>query len=144
MVTPRRKRPELPGDEVARRLLLPKPQFLDKPRTGMDTSGLPHRKIHPDRDESYLRWLRFQDCAIKGRNGHECWSPDSMPRRQLSDAAHTGKAFSGRLKQSDRGCIPLCRFAHDEQERNMDAFDRKYGIDRFAVAAEHYARFRQD
>lgn len=116
----------------------------------MDTRELRFKKDHPHRDPEYLKWLRFQPCAIKGKTNqrtgvkHECWSPEYRPGVFLSDPCHTGKAYSGRLKRSDSGCIALCRHAHREQEGNMDRFDGDYGIERFALASELYARFQKE
>lgn len=59
----------------------------------------------------------------------------------LNDPMHCGKAYSGRLKRSDRDAITGCRHAHREQEPNMDRFDSDYGINRFELAAQFYARF---
>ncbi len=144
MTFPRRaSRPDLPGDELARCAAFPKPQFTSADNPPVDTRGLGHPKLHPDRDPAYRRWLRLQPCVIKGKRDHVCWSRTRCSGQPLSDSAHTGKAFSGRLKQSDSNCIPLCRLAHEEQERGMDAFDQKYGLDRFDVAREHNERYRR-
>lgn len=137
-----RPRPEMPGEELAREAKFAKPQYL-RPTEETDTRSLQFRKIHPDRDEDYRRWLRMQPCAIAGLfdantgQRHVCWHPDG----KFCDAAHAGKAYSGRLKRDDSGCIALCRHGHRLQESNMDAFDRRYGIDRHVIATRLYGAF---
>lgn len=145
----RRERPDLPHEEIARTAAFPKPHLRQKPEA-TDTTALQFRKIHPERDPEYLRWLRFQPCVAEGltnnRTGvaHVCWSPDMRGPRFVSDPMHCQKAMSGRLKQSDRGAIPGCRHLHRESEANMDRADADYGIDRFALADEFYARFLRE
>ncbi len=41
-----------------------------------------------------------------------------------------------RLKPHDRFCVPLCNEHHAEQEGRTKTFERKYGIDLWAIAAE--------
>lgn len=142
--------PEMPHEEFAKQAKFAKPQYGREPEA-TDTSSLTHRKIHPNRDEAYRRWLNGQPCAIKGKTDertgqpHICWSPEMRgPREYVSDAAHGGKAYSGKLKRDDSGCIPLCRHAHRLQENNMDSFDRRFGIDRHAIAEKLYAEFRDE
>lgn len=144
----RAPRPDAPGDDQARVARFAKPRFRREAEESIDTSELAHRKIHPARDEAYLRWLRTQPCAIAGMvdrdtdQPHVCWHPNQLSyRRFASDPAHTGKAYSGRLKRSDQEAIPLCRHAHNLQEDRMNAFDARFGVNRFSVAAEHFARF---
>jgi len=136
------------ADEAAALLTFPKQRFTEQPEESIDTRELQFRKIHPDRNDAYKKWLRFQLCAIKDlidsrtTQPHICWSPaKDQFNRYLSDPAHTGKAYSGKLKRNDSGCFPLCRIAHNLQEDRMNDFDQRYGIDRFAIAEEHFARF---
>ena len=113
--------------------------------TVIDTSALAYPKIHPKRDRRYLKWLRYRECAIKGKLNqrtdirHICYRPDGF-----CDPCHIAKALSGRLKVSDHLAIPLCRDAHWENESNMQRFDDDYGINRFELAAEYYARFLEE
>ncbi|HSY50423.1 MAG TPA: hypothetical protein VLC46_16545 [Thermoanaerobaculia bacterium] len=103
----------------------------------IDTRRLQIRKSHPEREPGFLAYLRTLPCAIEGHPLHaQCWNIDFGRNR----AAHCRKATSGRTKRTDRQAITLCDLAHDEQERDMDAFDRKYGINRFATAD---ARWRE-
>lgn len=141
------RRPELPHEEFARALAHPKPQYL-APAEPTDTRDLALRKIHPERDLGFLRWLHFKPCVIAGlvnrRTGqaHVCWSPERLTGgRYESDPMHTGKAYSGALKRSDRGAMPGCRHAHREQELNMDRFDADYGINRHEIAARLFAEY---
>jgi hypothetical protein len=136
----RAPRPDLPHDEFARQAALPKPQHREQSADQIDTRELALRKIHPDRDPGYRSFLRTKPCAVKGltdqRTGqvHVCWSPEQQGRFIPSDAAHTGKSYSGALKRHDSECFPLCRHGHRQQEDNMNDFDKRFGIDRFAIA----------
>lgn len=143
--------PPLPWDDAASKAAFPKPQTRRaKAGDQVDTRDLKHRKVHPDRDEAYKRWLRTQPCVIKGKTNkrtdvlHVCWHPDQVGPVIPSDPAHPSKAMSGRVKVSDSDCMPLCRHAHNEQEWKHERFDHDYGIDRFAIGAEHYARFQKE
>lgn len=139
-------KPLLPHEELAAQQPLAKPQYRDKPEPA-DTRDLKFRKIHPLRDRGYLTWLGTKRCSIYGmtnqRTGipHVCWSPELFRMSPKSDPAHTGKAYSGKLKRADSGAFPLCRHAHREQEPNMDRFDSDYGIDRHEIAAEFYDEY---
>ena len=144
------REPLLPHEELAAQAAFPKPQYAGTGET-IDTSQLRHRKEHPDRCPKYLRWLTKQSCVIAGKENqrtgvlHICWHPDQAGRSFIpSDPAHPDKSISGKLKVSDSDCMPLCRHAHREQEPNHDQFDRDYGIDRFAIADEHFARFEKE
>lgn len=151
-MTRRRPKPQLPHEDLARRAKFAKPQYGAEPEE-TDTRELKFRKIHPDRDPEYGKWLRFQDCSIKGKTDaltdqpHVCWSPEYRPTRFLSDAAHTGKSYSGRLKRSDvpsecaSGQFSLCRHAHRLQEDQMNAFDERFGIDRHEIAKRQHAQY---
>lgn len=154
-MTRRRPRPDSPADELARHAKFAKPRFRD-PAPATDTRDLAFRKIHPDRDPEYRRWLRFEDCSIKGKTDsltdqpHVCWSPEYRPTRFLSDPAHTGKAYSGRLKRSDTpsehasGMFSLCRHAHRLQEDQMNAFDERFGIDRHEIAKRQHEKYLKE
>lgn len=148
MIRRKSQPPMTDADEAASRLTHSKPKFRVVADEPIDTRLLPLRKIHPDRNDAYKRWLRYQPCAIAGladaETGrvHVCWSPDMVSTGQYaSDPMHSGKAYSGRLKRDDSGCMPGCRVAHDAQENDMDRFDRKFGVDRHEIATEHFARF---
>lgn len=143
-------RPLLPHEELGREAKFAKPHLIDQTDEQIDTRGLRFRKIHPDRDDEYRRWLMFQPCAVRGLidnetgQAHVCWSPANVNGRPASDPCHTGKAYSGKLKRNDSECMPLCRHAHRMHEDQMDRFDRRFGIDRYAVAREHFARFSEE
>ena len=149
-MTRKRNRPPLPWDEQASRLAFPKPQHRASFDAQADTSQFAHRKIHPDRDPEYLKFLHFQPCAIKGKTNdrtgvaHICWSPEYRPGMFLSDPAHADASYSGRLKRNDSGCIALCRGAHREETGNPRRFDEDYGIDRLKLAAELRVRFQKE
>ena len=72
-----------------------------------------------------------------------------MPR--TSDPAHTAKTNGRSSKGPDSSCIPLCRHHHDEMDGRLNTkivtkeqFAAKYNLDLAAIAAEHYARFKQE
>lgn len=148
-MTRRRERPALPWDDSASQAKFAKPQYREAAEP-TDTRSLAFRKIHPERDLEYRRWLRFRDCRVKGRidlltdQPHICWNPDE---RFKADPAHTGKAYSGALKRSDipseyaSGMLSLCRHAHRMQESNMDEFDRRFGINRHGEARAQHAEY---
>lgn len=146
----RRPRPLLPHEEIGRDARFAKPHLVQPAddQQPIDTSELPHRKIHPERIPAFLDWLKFQTCCIKDKTDaetgqvHVCWHPVTLGyKRFLSDPMHIGKAYSGRLKRSDKGAIPGCRHAHNLQEDNMDRFDRRFGINRHELAEAYYTRF---
>lgn len=142
-------RPLLPHEEIGQELRFAKSYRDRDDREMIDTSELEHSKIHPTRCREFLTWLRFQPCAIVGREDsatgqrHTCWSLERLGAGYLSDPAHTGKAYSGKLKRDDRGAFPLCRHAHRQQEDNMDSFDARFGIDRHEIAREMWERFSE-
>lgn len=118
-----------------------------KRREQVDTSGMAHGKVRPDRNPVYLAWLHSQPCAVAGkvdaRTGltHICWSPERTEfGRPQSDPCHTSKFGLG-VKGPDSECFAMCRAAHDAHEHAMDAFDRAFGIGRFKIARELFARF---
>lgn len=140
-------RPMSPADEMAALAAHPKARFRQAPDPA-DTSELEHAKIQPDRNRAFMSYLHFQLCSVKGKTDnatgqlHVCWSPGrDQFSRPLSDPAHTSKTGLG-MKGPDSGCFPLCRHAHRQQEANMDDFDRRFGINRFEIAREHFERFQ--
>lgn len=142
-------RHDRPRDPLADDLAFPKPRRStrqDAPRT----EGLALRKIHPERDQGYRRWLRIQPCILEGltnqRTGvkHTCWSPATINGKYVSDPMHTGKSYSGRLKRADSGAVSGCRHAHRELEDNMDRGDADYGIDRHEIAGRMHQRYRKE
>ena len=150
-MTPRSRRAERPQTEMDRYLseevALPKPKRVGK----LDTRGLELAKIHPLRNREFLTWLRRQPCSVAGMldqatgQPHVCWSPEEWRRGVFkSDPAHCGKAISGRMKRSDAEAFSLCRHAHRDSEMAMDAFDRRFGIDRFEIAARQFAQFTKE
>ncbi len=149
MIRQRRAKKSEPWTEVdhlASLAAFAKPRHREQPDESIDTTALPHRKIHPNRDEAYRRWLNFRPCAVKGltdnKTGlpHACWSPTKHGREFTSDAAHGPRAGLG-LKGDDDGCLPLCRHVHRECGDRMEDLESRYGVNWRAIAAEHYARF---
>lgn len=146
----RKQEPLRSWEEPAAQLRFAKAKYRTVEPEQIDTRGLAHRKIHPEREPAFLRWLSFQPCSIFGltnrRTGvpHICWSPDWLAGRFRSDPMHTGKSYSGALKRSDRGAFPGCRHAHRESEDNMDRFDADYGINRHEIAEAMFAKFEDE
>lgn len=155
MTTRRRPRPELPHEQLARRAKFAKPQYRE-PAEETDTKGLALRKLHPERDRCYLKWLRFRTCKVHGKTDsltdqpHICWSYEraaSTATGFMSDPSHNAKAYSGNLKRSDipsdssSGAISLCRLAHRFSEANADEFDRRFGINRHEIGREQYEEY---
>lgn len=136
-------------DDLAAQAAFPKGRYRKPPEESIDTTALLHRKVHPNRDEAYKRWLNFRPCAIKGltdnKTGlpHVCWSPTMRGREFVSDAAHGPRAGLG-LKGDDSGCLALCRHAHRDVGDRMDDLESRYGVDWRGIAAELYARFRAE
>ena len=96
------------------------------------------RRVSVVRDEKYKAWhVENFGCAV-GNQVHVIASLGKC------DPAH-GPVNGMRSKGGDDGIISLCRCHHDEQHQiGWPAFEEKYGIDRSAIAAEHYARFKQE
>jgi len=149
----RRERPLLPHEEIGQHAAFAKPHLLARGEgqdEQIDTRDLSLRKIHPERDAEFLRWLHYKPCVIAGKTNlrtgqkHMCWSPTTTNGRFTSDPMHTGKAYSGALKRSDHGAVPGCRHAHREQEANMDRFDADYSINRHEIAAALHAEFTEE
>lgn len=93
----------------------------------------PARRVLVVRDRKYLDWLISERCVM-------CLNPEPD---QGCDPAH-GPVNGMRSKGPDNEAIPLCRLHHTEQYMNgWPAFERRYGIDRAAIAAEHYARYKE-
>jgi hypothetical protein len=90
----------------------------------------------PLRDAKYRRWLRDRLCAV--------WrGPDSCFLLSDCDAAHTANNGMG-SKGPDSSCVPLCRKHHREYDAGRKAFEKKYGVDMRAIAAEQWARYEQE
>ena len=81
------------------------------------------RRGAPERDLSYLAWIRQQPCIVSGKYG--------------VDAAHTKVLGRGTMvwKSPDRSAIPLRREYHREFDhgRRRPEFEAIYGVD---IAAE--------
>jgi len=79
----------------------------------------------------HRRWVRSHGCSVP-----HC-PARSVEFAHLRSAANAGKA----QKPHDMFGISLCRTHHDEQHRlGVATFDRKYGTDLWALAAEFARR----
>lgn len=100
------------------------------------------RRVSVVRDKDFLDYLKTQACEA-------CKVLKMIYRDRLFgsggiciDPAH-GPVNGMGSKGGDDGAISLCRVHHDEQHTlTWPVFEAKYGIDRAAIAAEHYARFK--
>ena len=100
------------------------PARLPRPKLAV---RMPIQKIWP----RHRRWVRSHGCCVP-----EC--------QALSvDFAHlrsAGNAGTGQMPHDAFG-VSLCRVHHDEQHRiGVDAFDKKYGVDLWGIAAEFARR----
>lgn len=100
------------------------PTRLPRPKLGI---RMEIQKIWP----RHRRWVRSHGCCV----------PDC---RALSvDFAHLRSATNAGTGQTphDAFGVSLCRPHHDEQHRiGIDRFNRKYGVDLWALAAEFARR----
>ncbi len=97
----------------------------------------PARRVSVVRDRAFLNELTMCYCEVGLLFGSEQCS-------RITDAAH-GPVNGASSKGGDDGAISLCRTHHREQHAlTWPAFEAKYGIDRAAIAAEHYARYLQE
>ncbi len=104
----------------------------------------PARRVSVLRDRKYLDWISGLMCVVCVLLDIRGIAIGFDPFRQVIDPAH-GPVNGMGSKGPDDGAIPLCRHHHDEQhEIRWPAFEMKYSIDRAAIAAEHYARFKQE
>ena len=100
------------------------PHRLKRPKLGVQT---PSRKVWP----RHRRWVKSHGCCVPG-----CCAT-TIDFAHLRSATHVGMA-----QKPHDGCgVSLCRTHHIEQHRlGVAAFERKYGIDLWALAAEFIRR----
>ena len=97
----------------------------------------PARRVSVVRDRAFLNELTMCYCEVGSLFG-----PGQCSR--IMDPAH-GPVNGFGSKGGDDGAICLCRTHHREQHAiGWPAFETKYGIGRAAIAAQHYARFKQE
>ena len=100
------------------------PTRLKRPKLGVHQ---PLRKVWP----RHRRWVRSHGCCVPG-----CGAT-TVDFAHLRSAANAGAA----QKPHDVFGVSPCRSHHVEQHSlGVDAFDRKYGIDLWALAAEFARR----
>src|ERR1700681_3706475 len=103
---------------------MPLPRRLKRPKPGVEA---PLRKIWP----RHRRWVRSHGCCVP-----HCYAAD-VEFAHLRSAANAGTG----QKPHDAFGVSLCRTHHDEQHSlGVDAFERKYGIELWALAAEFARR----
>lgn len=102
----------------------------------------PARRVSVVRDRNYLDWLKEQFCVVSQSLFVRGLTQYVYALPVIIDPAH-GPVNGMSSKGPDSGAIPLTREYHEEQTRiGWPAFEKKYSIDRAAIAAEHYARFK--
>ncbi len=100
------------------------PERRQQPRMGVRA---PERRIWP----RHRRWVRSHGCCVP-----DCRA-GAIEFAHLRSAANAGTS----QKPHDRFGVSLCRAHHDEQHSlGTDAFDRKYGLDLWGLAAEFARR----
>jgi hypothetical protein len=100
------------------------PPRLKRPKLGVH---VPLQRIWP----RHRRWVKSHGCCVPGCEA------TSVEFAHLRSCANAGMS----QKPHDLFGVSLCRMHHDEQHRlGIDAFDRKYGIDLWALAAEFARR----
>ena len=103
------------------------PRRLRRPKLGVQ---LPPRKVWP----RHRRWVKSHGCCVPGCDAA------SVDFAHLRSCANAGMD----QKPHDIFGVSLCRNHHIEQHSlGVDAFDRKYGVDLWALAAE-FARSSPD
>lgn len=85
----------------------------------------------PMRDPEYLEWLRNQRCCKGVTHGQ------GTMKTQAAHTQNNGMSSKG----PDSSCVPLCWACHREYDAGRAAFERKYGVDMKALAAEYYAEY---
>ena len=96
------------------------PDRRQRPRMGVRE---PIQKIWP----RHRRWVKAHGCCVPGCDAR------AIDFAHLRSAANAGTG----QRPHDIFGVSLCRTHHDEQHRlGTDAFNRKYGIDLWALAAE--------
>ncbi len=100
------------------------PRRLKRPKLGVQMSP---RKVWP----RHRRWVKSHGCCVPGC---DATSVDFAHLRSIANAG-TGQ------KPHDIFGVSLCRHHHVEQHSlGVDAFDRKYGTNLWALAAEFARR----
>lgn len=100
------------------------PSRLKRPKLGVQ---LPLQRIWP----RHRRWVKSHRCCVPGCDA------TSVEFAHLRSCANAGMS----QKPHDLFGVSLCRAHHDEQHRlGVEAFDRKYGIDLWELAAEFARR----
>lgn len=94
----------------------------------------------PLRDPEYRAYVRSLVCLLSMRSRI---NPDVMFCTGTADAAHTQNNGMG-SKGDDSSCVPLCRRHHCEYDAGRTAFEKKYGLDMKAIAAELWALYQQE
>lgn len=108
----------------------------------------------PARDKQFREFVRIHPCAACQRKCRECQSRrypvGCIGRGECVgvpvDAAHIGSTGKGMgQKCSDEETAPLCRPHHEEQHKiGLEAFQKKYGLNLLAIAAELVKRYREE
>ncbi|MCA0358699.1 MAG: hypothetical protein LCH78_17945 [Proteobacteria bacterium] len=94
-----------------------------------------------EHDKPFLAYLRRQPCAAAHLGG--CNGPIEAAHIRYSDAAAGARNPGMQAKNHDRHANPLCHahHQHDQHKRRERDFWSALGVDAYANAARHYARF---
>ncbi len=107
------------------------------------------RRVSVVRDQDYMDWLKTQTCvACRYRYpGGSDWMTCQLTPSEPAHTVNNGM----RSKGADSSCVPACSRHHNEMDGRLSTkittkkeFAEKYGLDLAAIAAEHYARFKQE
>lgn len=123
----RKSKPEIDPDEPASKLAFPKSKYVPRANNATPDSALAFRKELPDRDRSYLDFVRGQSCAAWGEDAPNC--------NGVTEAAHLEVPHKGQ-KASDYVSIPLCTAHHRLQHQmGVARFQITIGVNLWEVAA---------
>jgi hypothetical protein len=89
----------------------PKPTPKSRPKGMIDYSVLPFSKFQPVRNARYREYVRRHSCTLFA--ALECKGPIQCAHLTPPGAETFGK------KWSDIGCVPLCRYHHDQIDRRV-------------------------
>ena len=142
------------GDAMKRSPLPPRTKPIARGKRPKAKRPGPARRVSVVRSQCYMDWLKSQYCvacvALNLATGmHERsarWYAGG-----ICEPAHTANNNGRSSKGPDDSCIPLCHQHHAEMDGRAgtkvvtkEQFAAKYNLDLAAIAAEHYARFKQE
>lgn len=122
-----------------------------KTRLKSSRKPIPPRKADPSkrrfakrRCRPFLGWLKTEPCCVTGKRTGEMGYHISPGGSEWGVIVHVDPAH---VKPRSLGgddlwnALPLARHLHNEQEGHTKTFEKKYGVNLLAIAAEYTARF---